>query len=45
MSGRKTIVFFVFIACLGVALSGCQTASDSVDKTDKWMDEELHKHM
>ncbi len=42
---KKAFVFFLFLACIGVVVSGCQTASDSVNKTDKWMDEELHKHM
>ena len=45
MYSKKTVIFFVLLLCVGVTASGCQTAADSVSSTDKWLDDELHKHM
>ncbi len=45
MRRKKLLCCLVLLACFCVTSLGCQAAVDSVEETDRWLDEELHKHM
>jgi len=45
MFRKKLSCFAILLAGFCFLCVGCQATVDSVDQSDKWLDDELHRHM